>query len=63
MRLVESSNTEVSDASEVSQSHGKLFLGIPVAVFLLKIRSCSSKLVLIEINQNTQVQAITSMNE
>ena len=25
MRLVESSNTEVSGASEVSQSHGKLF--------------------------------------
>ena len=34
--LVESSNTEVSGASEVPQSRGKLFLGSPAAVFLLK---------------------------
>ena len=37
MRLVESSNTEVSGASEVLQSRGKLmFEGSQAAVFLLK---------------------------
>ena len=36
MRFVESSNTEVSGAFEVSQSRGKYFLGNPAAVFLLK---------------------------
>ena len=36
MCIVESSDTEVSGASEVSQSRGKLFLGSPAAVFLLK---------------------------
>jgi len=37
MRLVKSSNMDVSGASEVSQSRGKLiFFGSPAAVFLLK---------------------------
>ena len=59
MRLVESSNTEVSDASEVPQSHGKLiFLGSPAAVFFLENCSRSSKNVLIgtqsEHNRNTK---------
>ena len=38
MRLVESSNTEVSGASEVPQSRGKLiFFRSPAAVFCSKI--------------------------
>ena len=36
MRLVKSSNTEVPSASEVPQSPGKMFLGSPAAIFLLK---------------------------
>ena len=37
MHLVESSNTDVSGASEVSQSRGKLFLlESPTAVFLIE---------------------------
>ena len=37
MRLVESSNTEVSGASKVPQSRGKLlFFGSQAAVFLLE---------------------------
>ena len=53
MRLVETSNTtEVSGASEVPQSCGKLiFLGRPAAVFLLENRSRLPKIVLIKINQ------------
>ena len=58
-----SSNTEVSGASEVPQSRGKLlFLGSPAAVFLLKNRSRLSKVVSIEIDQNTKVQVIISTN-
>ena len=37
MRLVEISNMEVSGASEVLQSRGKLFLGSPAAVVCMKI--------------------------
>ena len=36
MRLVESSNTEVSGSSEVPRFVDKLFLGSPAAVYLLK---------------------------
>ena len=61
MRLVETSNTDVSGASEVPQSRGKLFLlGSPAAVFWLKNRSRSSKFVSIKIDRNTKVQAITT---
>ena len=61
MCLVESSNTDVSGASEVPQSRKKnIFLGSPAAVFLLKKRSRSSNFVSIDIDQNTKVQAITS---
>ena len=40
MRLVASSNMDISGASEVPRSRGKLFFfGSPAAVFLLKNRS------------------------
>ena len=61
MRLVGSSNTEVSSSSEVPQSCGKLKkIGSPAAVFLLENPSRSSKFVSIEIDRNTKVQAITN---
>ena len=45
MRLVERSNTEVSDISELPQSRSKLsFLGSPTAVFLFENQSRSSKI-------------------
>ena len=61
MRLAESSNTEVSGASEVPQSRGKLFFKeVQLLCFLLENRYRSSKFVSIEIDRNTEVQAITS---
>ena len=48
MRLAENSNMDVSGASEVPQSRGKLiFFGSPAAVFLLKNRS---RLILIDLD-------------
>ena len=63
MCLVESSNAEVSGASEVPQYCQIYLLASQAAVFLLENRSCSSKIVSIEINRNTKVQVITNTKE
>ena len=62
MCLVKSSNTEVSGTYfwSASVSWQIVFLESPAAVFLLESWSRSSKFVLIEIDRNIKVQAITT---
>ena len=63
MSLAESSNMEVSGASEVPQSRDKLFFSKSSCCVLLENQSRSTKIMSIEIDRNAKVQAITSMNK
>ena len=50
IRLVKSSNTEVSGASEVPQSRGKYFSEAQLLCFCLKIDLDQSQLILIDLD-------------